>query len=302
MKSKLVPICNYLLIAGAILVLCSSTRLSAQTQTAFPTAAFSLESPTSFMQGEPILLTYNLQNQSSKTFFDRVNDKWYTLSLVDEDGVLAKPRTILDSESRGGYKPVRRGYSVTPGENSTNTIVVTQYFDIPHPGKWILTATAQVPATARVTEDNVVKNVSSSVAQEFKFVLNVLPARSEHLRTVAENLRGNIAKETDSKRRLAALKALTSMPEREVWPVWEALSKDPLKAYAAQVALELGRVPSKHTADILMSMHINQAADSVPSMTLVRMDQQVDGELKTHIDSLLRQIKANGHTVALPVD
>jgi hypothetical protein len=295
----------------------TTAQIANKAQVIAPHAVFSLSSPTTFMAGEPILLEYELQNQSDKLVVGNLggrNEKWYSLKLVDEDGKSATPKKVLDSEAEYGFRIVKYLPMMSPGEIRNDTIVVTKYFDIPHPGKWTLTASTQMSVAAVPVEGSVEKTIQSvdrkkvekekrnSVSQETKIELTVLPARSARLRTVAENLKTTVLTDTDMKRRRRALDSLTSMPEREAWPVWEMLSRNVSKSYASQVAIAMGQVASKHSADILSDMHEKKQGGVTPGIALTRMYQQTDGELKEYIESILRKAKATNNAIGVPQD
>jgi hypothetical protein len=100
------------------------------------------------------------------------------------------------------------------------------------------------------------------------------------------------------------------MPEREVWRVWEELGTNPPEPQATEIAKALGKVSSKHSAAVLASMHRSRKEAfvsgvyrfSAPGIALLRMSQQVDGELKVYVDSLLRTIQKSDYPVSMPSD
>ncbi|MES2464405.1 MAG: hypothetical protein V4671_27915 [Armatimonadota bacterium] len=282
-------------------------------------AVFTLESAPSILQGEPIIVRYDLRNLSDSAVpgnFGSANDEWYTIRLVDDAGKSATRRTVLDSEWPFGYKVARYSSFMKPGETRSGSIVITRDFEIPHPGKWTLTATPKTSLFFLYSGRGVCVDQSKkteadkpSPVPESKFVVTILPSRSAPLRTTAEKLRETVQTESDRERRLTALTALVSMPERDAGPVWEALAKDPLTSSAdsrawaraqSDFAKALGKVPSWKTTDILVSLHEKREGGLAPGVSLVRMSQQVEGPLKAYIESLLRKFRSTDNPIAVP--
>ncbi len=253
------------------------------------------------MQGEPIVLHYSLTNfgdQKIGTHFGIYNDDWYTLSLVDQTGHPIRPLPDLRP-----VRPTSPAYRtpnpfLPPGQTRTGDIVLSRFFAISHPGKYILSVDVHLPTVeVSMEEENpshveeMLRTSSTEFRNTYRFSFVVIIADPAKLQATAEGLRQAAVQNRTKGDLSLSVDQLLSMPVATALPNWLALVTG-ANGRPDLVVKSLSDFPSPRAADILANMawDTNWQQSKYPAdriLTALReMRETPDGSLRQHIDAL----------------
>lgn len=264
-------------------------------------ADVALVTPATFSLGEPIMLHYKLANLSSTEKLAILrgiyNTGWYTLSMKS----VAGDRVALIPDERPLDPPgLHSGdvgvYAASDGRDSWQDgyIVVSKFFAVQHPGKYLLTVHVRASyALVAPTQENpvVMKDLINSdgttLIQDFSFPLTVTATNPAILQAKANTLKGAIEKEQTSTLLLPEMDELFSMPEAQASSVWETMALEARPMNRDLIANKLGTLHSTKAADILFKMIDNPASNSVfVSHRLSEVYNDGSPALREHIKSV----------------
>lgn len=239
--------------------------------------------------GEPLMLKYqitNLEDRRVDVYMGRDKRDWLSMSLVDASGHLVQ--AIPDAVPvKGGLHT--DGIVVDASGYDGDYVVISQKFQIPHPGQYRLTLASHLTYTWDDAHEE-----KSTDDQQFSLPVTVTARDPKRLRTIAEGLRHSVLQDKDVARHQLATQALFSMRDAECLPVWRELATDPsLDPWRAlDVVRQLADNGSVKASDILAEMQMiaperwSQTGSS-PLDALERMQRNAAPDVKQHIAQVL---------------
>ena len=277
----------------ALLALCiTSCTFASHTASAEPPRPTLLEftlAKTNIGLGEPIVVKYkftNLENRRVNIYMGRTESSWLTMKLSDASGrpVQSSPNA---KPTRGGI--FTNGTTADPNGQEQGYIVVSRRLQPTAPGQYRLSLSTHLTYTWDDTSGE--KTVDD---QTFSLPITVTARNAQQLHTLAESFRQTVLHDPKVADYQFATRALFSMHDPDVLPVWRELAADPgLDPWKAlDAARELAQVGSTSAADLLMQMqHVaperwSQMGDD-PLDALEGMRQGTNPELDQHINQLL---------------
>lgn len=275
------------------------TPTSADADTITPVdVKLSLDTPSTIVQGEPILLRYIITNRSPNqklgTHMGIYDTEWYTLTLTDSVGNSAPPIADLrPAQPRGAF--TWKGGLLGPSDHDDDYIVVTRSFTVTHPGKYILTAHVHLPygtapASAEGLAEPYIQAAGTVFTHDYVFPLTVLPPDNATLQKTAASLEKAVvdknAPPEANRRRQVQEEALFAMPEAAAAESWKALAG----IDATGTAKQLKRVNTPGAADILADLYANPTLSveqhAAVGQSLNEMYNGGDDRLKTHLQGI----------------
>lgn len=250
------------------------------------------------MQGEPIVLHYVIANDSAQqTDVEMGLDgavggtKWIAKSLTAANGKSVPARDDPRHADPGGLH--FSSLLIGPNEQREGDLVASQWFSIPHPGKYVLDIKVHLAYGTGESVDASVENSHSApatFAQDFRFLLTIATSDPSRLQALAASLEQAATRAKDPHQATTLIQELASMQEGQAWPSWVKLSKNP--ALQSTFASELARYPTTRTADLLSQMawpagaSPGQAGSSQAYKSLSEMYNHSAGKLKNHIKQI----------------
>lgn len=239
--------------------------------------------------GEPIIVKYkfiNTENRRVNIYMGKNKEPWLNMQMRDASGH-SVPALIDPKPTVGGISVA--GTAVEPDGQQEGYIVVSRKFQPTAPGQYRLRLSAHLSYTW--------DDLSGEKAiddQRFSLTITITNKNPIQLHTVAESLRQTVLHDPNVANYQFATKALFSMHDPDVLPVWRELATDPsLDPWKAlDVARELTRVGSASAADLLAAMQVvaperwSQTGYS-PLDALESMRQGTNPSLDQHVDQLL---------------
>ncbi len=239
--------------------------------------------------GEPIVVKYkftSLENRRMNIYMGKMEDAWLTMKLSDASGRLVQSLPNA-KPPRGGI--FTDGTAVEPDGQKEGYIVVSRRFQPTAPGQYRLSLSTHLTYTR--DDDSGENSVDN---QNFSLPITITNKDINHLHAVAESLRQTVLHDPKVANYQFATKALFSMHDPDVLPVWRELAADPsLDPWKAlDVARALVQVGSANAADLLAQMQgvaperWSQTGYS-PLDALESMRQGTNPELDQHINQIL---------------
>lgn len=256
----------------------------------------SLITPTHITLGEPILVRYQIANDSGQRVAAHLGNygtDWYTLTMRDAQGVAVA--TIPDPRPAHpqGAHSTQNGF-FHDGQTSTDYIPVTKQLSIQHTGQYTLTIHVNLPYAV---DDTSVEGASDALAtasgliqtQDITIPILVTDADPIRLQATAENLRKASIDGQNGQLALANMDALFSMPEAQAAASWRALAFTP-SMFTDAVASELAELHSAIGVDILAEMSAIPGLNCTPiSDRLNKLYNAGTPALREHIKAIVRQ-------------
>lgn len=224
----------------------------------FITIEMFLATPSTIVQGEPILLHFKINNSDNVDYTalrGTESKGWYSIKVSDTKGRPVSPRDEahpLSSLEKFTQKPVTlqsnsyfQGYIVpkpmlvNPGKYTLSVHVRLPYGVDPYTG-----ITTTVPTPDRMT--GIYQN-------DYTFPLTVLPPDAARLQARAGALEKVASDSRSMSWHPALVEELCSISEEQAWPSWQALADDPNATATAKVELaqQMVRLHTNRSVDVL---------------------------------------------------
>ena len=254
------------------------------------------------MLGEPIVVNVEIINTTNEEvwlYFGREHEAWAIISLVDEQGQPASAR--LDPRPRqGGISSA--GMRLAAGQHHHDALVVTRGLTVRHPGRYTLHVKIRLPYISNSELNTLLERTGGSfpkpwremmpfaLVQEQTFGITITDPAPDRLREIAEALRKSAATVRDPRKRIAAIRALLSMPEQYALESWKAFAADPPPHTRDVLLNELALVMSPAAANILeqfLDPHFGPLlVVEQPAVMLDGMYRAGDAALREHIEKI----------------
>ncbi len=238
--------------------------------------------------GEPIVVKYkfiNTENRTVNVYMGKNKEPWLNMKLRDASG--RSVSALADSKPPAGGISVD-GTEVEPDGQEEGYVVVSRKFQPPIPGQYRLILSSHLTYTWDDTSGE--KTVDD---QTFLLPITITARNTQHLHAIAESLRQTVLHDPKVASSQFATKALFSMRDPDVLPVWRELATDPgLDPWQAlDVARELARVGSASAADLLAQMQSvvpeRWSQTGYSPLNILEGMKDANPELAQHIDQLL---------------
>ena len=254
------------------------------------------------MLGEPIILRYKITNvsdgQGVGIGLGTYKTRWCRLRLTDAEGNSAQ--VIPDSRPLSPRGLHSTGtFFLRPDGSEEDSLVVSRFFQILHPGKYTLAVHVQVPYVATTVTDEAyltsdlesdIKANNKVLTDDFVFPITITATTPSLLKAKANALRQAATTEKDGLKYKALLDALFSMPEAQAGPSWKTLANNAVKANAELIADQLARLHSVTTVNLLIGMLNNpNLPPDQTSFIRAKIDESYNmgsASVKRHIKSV----------------
>jgi hypothetical protein len=251
-RHRVVDVLSFSLVA--LLGFCQSGASFGKPDDTVVSAQFSLEN-NRIVLGEPIVVDYKLTNISPAPVLVDLGENqtgWFRIVVQDSTGQPTPQIPDLRPTYRTGeiLSPLPT-CQLGPGASHEGQIVISQWFAIPGPGKYSVTAQVRVPNYPGLRPQE------SILSTEHSMSLTVLPVNLTHLRRTAQNLRRRADEEKNVSRLITTIEALYSMPEEVAFPFWRQLANSTSCHGHYWIIEQLKRLSTPAAALILAEMAQN---------------------------------------------
>lgn len=270
-----------------LVVLCAETFLPAHAQIVPPLGLEMSLQKNAITLGEPIVVDYkitNLMPWEATVFLSQRGMSWLTWNVVDEEGHHAP--AIPDPGPRYFKRSLNgNSFMLSPKSQRQDQVVVSQQFSVSHPGNYRLNVHVCLPYVTGPEKQNgsTPDTADTTLVTDFSYPLTIRKPDADRLRATAQALEQSAVESVSNEKKVAAVKALFSMPTQAALPAWKALFNDPKTDYwGLDTAYnELFRLGSVQTSDFIADMIWNS---------------EVPEERRVGLRSILRDIHHRGNT------
>jgi hypothetical protein len=243
---------------------------------------FSLASPATVTQGEPIVLQYQIANSENAaiTGFPKKEDQdWLSISLTDASGNAVPSRTQFSPEQYATGVGISLHHIPIPAAGTyENYEVINQRFAVPHPGKYILTVHMRL---WYAYADPSMDDASELITQTFSRPITITTMDRNRLTTVAQSLTDAVLKaytapQATYEEQLMLVRALFSLPDTLAAPYWEKVGESHVEVAHFEVPHELYQVHTVVAAQVLAAIITHEASRNRAGMHRNWLDRMYD--------------------------